>query len=144
MPRSLVDTSVLFAAAYRRDENHSSGYRIVSGIDSGELPETVILDYVLAETLNGLTQTVGHSGAVEFLDRIESNVRFSVGSLRDAEFAVAKDEFRRHDGFSFVDSAVSVYARSRGIRYLYAFDDDFDRIGALSRLNDHVDPYEPN
>jgi predicted nucleic acid-binding protein len=55
MPRALVDTTVLFAAAHRRDSAHEDALPILQGIDTGALPEAVVLEYVLAETLNGLT-----------------------------------------------------------------------------------------
>jgi predicted nucleic acid-binding protein len=68
MPRALVDTTVLFAAAYRRDGAHEEALPILTGIDSADLPEAVVLDYVLGETLNGLTTHAGHDAAVDFLD----------------------------------------------------------------------------
>ena len=60
MPRALVDTTVLFAAAYQPDGAHDDGLGIVHGVDTADLPEAVVLDYVLAETLNGLTTHAGH------------------------------------------------------------------------------------
>lgn len=81
MPRALVDTTVLFAAAYRPDSAHDDGLSILEEIDAADLPEAVILDYVLAETLNGLTTRAGHDAAVDFLDRIEENTRFHINSL---------------------------------------------------------------
>ena len=76
MPRALIDTTVLFAAAYQRDSSHDAALPVLQGIDNGTLPEAVILDYVLAETLNGLTTHAGHDAAVDLLDRIEENARF--------------------------------------------------------------------
>ncbi len=46
MPRALVDTTVLFAAAYRRDSLQDNALPILQGIDDGALPEAVILDYI--------------------------------------------------------------------------------------------------
>ncbi|ERG93604.1 MAG: hypothetical protein J07HQW2_00037, partial [Haloquadratum walsbyi J07HQW2] len=60
MPRALIDTSVLFAAAYKRDTSHDTALPVLHGIDNGTLPEAVVLDYVLADTLNGLTTHAGH------------------------------------------------------------------------------------
>jgi len=34
MPRALVDTSVLFAAAYRRDAAHDDALPVLEGIDA--------------------------------------------------------------------------------------------------------------
>ncbi len=57
MPRALLDTSVLFAATYRRDNAHDTALPILRGVDDGSLPEAVILDYVLAETMNASPPT---------------------------------------------------------------------------------------
>lgn len=143
MPRTAIDTSVLFAAAYIRDGSHDDALPILRGIDGGTLPEGVVLDYVLAETLNGLTTHAGHDAAVDFLDRIEENTRFHVESLSADALATAKALFRRHRPFSFVDACIVAYMQTNGIEYLYAFDDDFDRIEAVYRLETPTNPYDP-
>ena len=90
MPRAVLDTTVLFAAAYRRDAAHRDGLAVLRGIDDGSLPEGVVLDYVLAETLNGLTTHAGHEAAVDFLGRIEENARLHVDALTADGFATGK------------------------------------------------------
>lgn len=144
MPRSLVDTTVLFAAAYRRDSAHDDALPILRGIDTADLPEAVILDYVLAETLNGLTTHAGHAAAVDFLQRVEENTRFHIDSLTRDGFAAAKALFRQHERFSFVDAAIVAYMQTEGLGYLYAFDDDFDAAEDVYRLNTATDPYQPD
>ena len=143
MPRALVDTTVLFAAAYHRDSAHDDALPILRGIDTGDLPEAVILDYVLAETLNGLTTHAGHEAAVDFLDRAETNTRFHIDSLTADAFATAKAIFRQHDRFSFVDAAIVAYMQVEGLGYLYTFDDDFDTRDDLYRLDIATNPYQP-
>ena len=143
MPRALVDTTVLFAAAYRRDSAHDGALTILKGIDAANLPEAVILDYVLAETLNGLTTHSGHGAAIDFLDRVEENARFHIDSLTADEFATAKALFRQHERFSFVDSCIVAYMQAEGLGYLYAFDDDFDAAADVYRLDIATDPYQP-
>ncbi|MFB6130669.1 MAG: type II toxin-antitoxin system VapC family toxin [Salinigranum sp.] len=144
MPRALVDTTVLFAAAYRRDAAHDAALPILGGIDAGDLPEAVVLDYVLAEALNGLTTHAGHDAAVDFLDRLEENTRFHLASLTGDEFATAKALFRRYERFSFVDAAIVAYMRVEGFGHLYAFDDDFDAAEDVYRIDTASNPYEPN
>jgi len=143
MPRALLDTSVLFAATYRRDAAHEDALPILQGVDDGTLPEAVVLDYVLAETLNGLITHAGHDAAVDFLDRIEANTRFHVESLATDAFAGAKALFRQQPAFSFVDACLVAYMQREGLGYLYAFDDDFDRIDDVDRLDVSTNPYEP-
>lgn len=56
----------LFAVAYDQDRVHDNGLTIIQGIDTADLPKAVVLDYVLAETLNGLMTHAGHESAVDF------------------------------------------------------------------------------
>ncbi|ELZ09932.1 hypothetical protein C479_10175 [Halovivax asiaticus JCM 14624] len=144
MPRALVDTSVLFAAAYRQDGAHEAGLPILAGIDDGSLPEAVVIDYVLAETLTGLVTHVGHEAAVDLLDRIEENARFHIGSLSTDALATGKALFRRHEPLSFVDACLVAYMQTEGLGYLYAFDDDFDVAEDVYRLDMATNPYDPN
>lgn len=143
MPRALVDTTVLFAAAYQQDSLHDDALPILSGIDTADLPEAVVLEYVLAETLNGLSTHAGHESAVDFLDRIEENTRFHIESLTVDEFATAKALFRQYQRFSFVDACIVAYMQTEGLGYLYAFDDDFDAASDIYRLNTATNPYHP-
>jgi predicted nucleic acid-binding protein len=143
MPRALVDTTVLFAAAYRRDDAHEDAIPILQGIDTADLPEAVVLDYVLGETLNGLTTHAGHDAAVDFLGRLEENARFHIDSLTADAFATAKALFRQYERFSFVDSCIVAYMQTEGLGYLYAFDDDFDAAADIYRLDTATDPYQP-
>lgn len=143
MPRALVDTTVLFAAAYRRDSAHEDALPILRGIDTADLPEAVILDHVLAETLNGLTTHAGHDAAVDFLNRVEENTRFHIEPLTTDEFAKAKGLFRQLERFSFVDACIVAYMQAEGLGYLYAFDDDFDAAEDVYRLDIATNPYQP-
>jgi predicted nucleic acid-binding protein len=143
MPRALVDTTVLFAAAYRRDGAHEDARPIIRGIDTADLPEAVVLDYVLAETLNGLTAHAGHDAAVDLLTRVEENARFHIESLTMDGFTTAKALFRQYERFSFVDACIVAYMQSEGLGYLYAFDTDFDAAENIYRLDTATDPYQP-
>ena len=143
MPRALVDTTVLFAAVYTRDGAHNDALPILRGIDNATLPEVVILDYVLAETLNGLTTHANHDDAVDFLERVETNSRFHIDSLTADGFITAKALFRQYERFSFVDAGIVAYMQSKGLRYLYAFDDDFDATEDIFRLDIATNPYRP-
>ncbi len=143
MPRALLDTTVLFGAAYQRDSAHADALPILHGIDDGSLPEVVVLDYVLAETLSGLITHAGHDAAVNLLDRLEENPRFHVDSLTTDARAAAKAVFRRHRPLSFVDASIVAYMQTEGLGYLYAFDDDFDAATDVYRLATATNPYDP-
>ena len=143
MPRALIDTTVLFAAAYQRDEFHDAALPVLQGIDDRTLPEAVVFDYMLAETLNGLTTHAGHDAAVDLLDRIEENARFHIDSLTTDALATGKSLFRQHEPLSFVDACIVAYMQTEGLGYLYAFDSDFDSVEDVYRLNTATNPYQP-
>lgn len=143
MPRALIDTTVLFAAAYQRDSSHDAALPVLRGIDDGSLPEAVVLDYVLAETLNGLTTHAGHDAAADLLDRLEENARFHIDGLSADALATGKALFRQYVSLSFVDACLIAYMQAERLDYLYAFDDDFDAVEDISRLDTATNPYEP-
>jgi len=143
MPRALIDTTVLLQPHTRgivRTTLHSRcpGHRRWHA-SGGSCP-----DYVLAETLNGLTTHAGHDAAVDLLDRIEENARFHIDSLNTDAFATGKALFRQHEPLSFVDACIIAYMQTEGLGYLYAFDDDFDAAEDVYRLDTATNPYDPN
>jgi len=91
---------------------------ILRGVDDGWLPEGIVLDHVLAETINGLQRKAGSDAARDFLERIEVNSQLHVDPLANDGFAGAKSLFRKDGGLSFVDAAVLSYAGRNDVRYL--------------------------
>jgi len=125
MPRAVIDTSVLFAAVYRRDSAHQDALPILQGIDDGSLPDAVVLDYVLAETLNALRTrrprrgprpSGPHRGEHTLPRRLALRRR---AGRRESPVSASRP-------LSFVDACLVAYARTADLEYLYAFDDDFD------------------
>ena len=143
MPRALIDTSVLYAAGYQQDSAHEDGLPILRGIDEGVLPAATVLDFVLGETLNGLTRKAGHDAAVDFLDRIEASERFEISRLTAGQFSTAKRLFRQQPRLSLVDASIVAVAQGSSIEYLYAFDDDFDAVAGVARFATATNPYDP-
>ena len=144
MSPALIDTTVLLAAAYRRDGSHDATLPVLRGVDNGTLPEVVVLNYVLAETLKRLTTHAGHDAVVDLLDRIEENARFHIDTLTTDALATGKSLFRQHEPLSFVDACIIAYMQTDGLGSLYAFDDDFDVAQDVYRLETALNPYDPN
>lgn len=143
MPRALIDTSVLFAAVYSRDSRHDDALPILRGVDDGSLPEGIVLDYVLVETVNGLQRKAGSDAARDFLGRVEENTRFHVDRLASDGLAGAKSLFRQYGGLSLVDASLLSYAERHEVEFLYAFDADFDVDAHVRRITEPIDPYAP-
>ena len=141
MAVALLDTNVLFASASARDEYHGRAQEIISGIDHGKLPEAIITNYVLAETLNLAGERLGPEMANQILDRLIEGTHFEIVHAPKADFNAAQALFRQYSELSFVDSTIAAYMDRKDIEYLYSFDDDFDAVNALSRLDTADNPF---
>lgn len=139
--RGLVDTGVVYSAFYRRDQHHETGLAVVRDADAGALPQLVVLDFVLAETMNALTRQLAPDESREALSMLEASAGFDVVRTSASVWARGRTLYRRLDRLSFVDALLVAFARERGRPYLYSFDTGFDGVDGLHRLNTNVDPY---
>ena len=137
----LLDTTVLFASAGARDEHHDTAREIVRAVDHGDLPDALVTNYVLAETLNLTRETLGPEAANAMLDRLIEGTHFEIGHAARADFNAGQALFRQYPTLSFVDATVVAYMEREGIDHLYSFDDDFDAVDGLVRLATADDPF---
>lgn len=135
-----VDTSVLFARQSTRDHYHERAREIIAGVDHGELPTLHVTNYVLAETLNLIANKGDHRTATRTLDALGEGRHFELQHTSKTDFDTTQALFRRHSHLSFVDASIVAYMRRENIDYLYSFDDDFDAIDGITRVNTAVDP----
>lgn len=141
MAVALLDTNVLFATASARDEYQDRAREIVREIDHGDLPEAIVTNYVVAETLNLTGERLGPDAANRMLDRLVEGAHFELVHAPKADFTPAQALFRRYTGLSFVDSTIAAYMDREGIEYLYSFDDGFDAVDGLTRLETANNPF---
>lgn len=141
MATALVDSNVLIAARLSRDQNHDSARDIVRAMDEGELPVGRVTSGALAEVLNYLQTRSDHAAAVETLDALVESVGFDVDRTTKSDFDAARSLFRQYEGLSFTDATIVAYMRRVEIEYVYSFDDDFDGIDGVDRLNAATNPF---
>ncbi|MDF9745407.1 type II toxin-antitoxin system VapC family toxin [Natrinema salsiterrestre] len=137
---AVVDTSVLFAQRSAHDEYHEQAREIIAGVDHGQLPEFHITDHVLAETLNLIQNKADHQKATQTMALLIEGSHFHLRHTPKADFNSTQALFRRHSHLSFVDASIVAFMQREGIEYLYSFDDGFDTIEGITRLNTAVDP----
>jgi predicted nucleic acid-binding protein len=58
-----------------------------------------------------------------------------------ADFNAAQALFRQYPALSFVDTTIAAYMKREEIEYLYSFDDDFDAVDGLTRLDIAANPF---
>lgn len=139
--QALVDTGVVYGAFHRRDQYHETGLAIVRDADEGALPQLIVLDFVLAETMNALTRQLAPDESREALSMLEASAGFDVVRTSATVWARGRTTYSRLDHLSFVDALLVAFARERGRAYLYSFDTGFDGVDGVQRLNTNVDPY---
>lgn len=143
MATALVDTTALYTAANRRARRHESGRSIVRAADEGALPVLRLPDPVVVETMNGVTRAVGHDTAVDLLDRLRRGSQFELHREPMAVWTAGSDRFERTEQLSLADALLVASASHHELESLYSFDDDFDGIDGLTRLQGAEDPYAP-
>ena len=141
MAVAFLDTNVLFASVSARDDYHDRSREIVRGIDHGELPGVIVTNYVLAETLNLTGEKLSPDAANGMLDRLIVGAHFELVHAPKADFNAAQALFRQYSELSFVDATIAAYAHREDIEYLYSFDNDFDAVESLTRLETADNPF---
>lgn len=141
MPVALLDTNVLFASVSARDEYHDRARAIIGGIDHSGLPDAIVTNYVVAETLNLIGEKLSPAVANGMLDRLIEGAHFELTQAPKTDFTAAQSLFRQYDELSFIDATIAAYMRRDGIEYLYSFDDDFDAVEEITRLETADNPF---
>jgi predicted nucleic acid-binding protein len=138
---ALVDTNVLYGAFQQRDQFHDEALSIMKGADARDLPVCVVLDLVLAETMNALTQEIAHQETTEALSKLRQSSGFDVRRTPNGISTVGLGVYEQHAHLSLVDAVLVAYARETGAAYLYSFDAGFDSVDGVQRLNTTTNPY---
>jgi predicted nucleic acid-binding protein len=141
MAVAVIDTGVLIGMADIDDEHHDIAMEIVRGIDHGELPTARVTNYIILETLNWIHTRKRHETAIETYERLNQSAGFEVLHAAQKDFTTAVDRFQTHESLSFGDATIAAYMEREGIEYLYSFDDDFDTVQGITRLETPDNPF---
>ena len=142
MARAVVDSNVLID--YKdtgAGDRHGRATDIVLGIDRGDLPTARVTDYVLLESLNWIHERHRHDIAVDLRARLSDSAGFELVHSAQADFRRAVELFETYDGIAFGDATLVAHMERESIEWLYSFDDDFDVIDGITRLDGPDDPY---
>lgn len=142
MAVAVVDTGVLVGMADVDDVQHDTALAIVRGMDRGDLPTGRATNYSLLETLNWIHARKRHETAVETYTRLHESAGFEVVHAAQADFHRAVDLFETYERLAFGDATIAAYMERTGLEYLYAFDDDFDVIEQITRLETPTNPFD--
>jgi predicted nucleic acid-binding protein len=141
MTVAVVDTGVLIGMVDNDDERHDVAMEIVRGMDHGDLPTSRVTNYILLETLNWIHNRKRHAKAVETYERLNQSAGFEVLHAAQKDFLRAVELFETYDGLSFGDATIAAYMQREEIEYLYSFNDDFDTLDDITRLETADNPF---
>ncbi|MFT4931417.1 MAG: putative nucleic acid-binding protein [Natronomonas sp.] len=142
MPVTVLDSNVLID--YKdtsADSRHERAVEIVYAIDSGDLPTSRVTNYVLLEALNWIHERQRHDIAVDLWNRLAASAGFELVHSAQKDFYRAVELFETYEDLSFGDATIAAYMEREDVEYLYSFDDDFDVIEAVTRLETPVNPF---
>jgi len=123
------------------DSRHERAEQIIYAIDRGDLPTARITEYVLLESLNWIHERQRHDIAVDLRNRLSSSAGFELVHSAQKDFHRAVELFETHEGLAFGDATIAAYMEREGIEYLYSFDDDFDALEDITRLDTPEHPF---
>lgn len=141
MAVAVVDTGVLIGMADTDDEHHDVAIEIVREMDHGDLPTGRVTNYIVLETLNWIHDRKRHEKAVETYERLNQSAGFEVLNAPQKDFSGAVELFETYESLSFGDATIAAYMQRTGVEYLYSFDDDFDVLEWITRLDTAETPF---
>jgi predicted nucleic acid-binding protein len=126
-PSILVDTSAYYALKDKDDVFHS---RALLFIQTNEFP-VVTTNLVIIETLNLVSQRLGHRHSVELGKKLFDPEASDVINVSDEDVARAWRIFQQYKdkGFSFTDCTSFAVMERLKIRAALAFDEHFRQYG---------------
>ncbi|MFC3957305.1 type II toxin-antitoxin system VapC family toxin [Halovivax cerinus] len=141
MAVAVVDTAVLVGMADSQDTHHEAAMEIVRGMDRGELPIGCVTNYVVLETLNWIHRKRHHRLAGETYDRLSESAGFEIQHAAQKDYVRGLELFETYEGLSFGDASIVAYMEREEVEFMYSFDDDFDAVDGITRLESPDNPY---
>lgn len=123
------------------DSRHERAEEIVYAADRGDLPTLRVTDYVTLESLNWIHERRRHDIAVDLRRRLSDSAGFELIHSARKDFHRAVELFETYEGLAFGDATIAAYMERTEIEYLYSFDDDFDVLDHVTRLDTADDPF---
>lgn len=123
------------------DRRHELAERIVYAVDSGDLPTARVTNYVLLASLNWIHERQRHDVAVDLRKRLAESAGFELVHSAQKDFYRAVELFETHERLAFGDATTVAYMKREGIEHVYSFDDDFDVIEGITRLDTPDSPF---
>jgi len=142
MPEVLIDANVIIAARNANAGDHDRAWPIYAGVDGGELPRARVTNLTVPEVLHPIQKRARKEIATETLDILQRSRGFRFVHLPQSVYSEGERIFRQYDNPEWTDALLAAYMRSEELEYIYTFDDDFEEVDEITRLNSAVNPFD--
>jgi len=138
---AVVDSNVVTGWRLSSDQYHDRAKPIVEGIRDGRLPRVRVPLQFTQEILKHVQNDATWGDAKNTLDWLLQRGQFTLDQPTESDIENGRAIFRMRQGFEYPDALTAAYMRRQGIEYIYSFDEKFDRLNGITRLNADVDPF---
>ena len=129
-----IDRVVWIGAKLKRDQWHKKSVSIIRKFLDKEIERVYITDHIVLETVNFILRKGGFDATLEILDIFENHERIEVMNVNEIAFARAFIIFKKYPGLSITDATTVATMENLGISQIYTFDEGFDKIDWVERL----------
>ncbi len=132
--KAVIDSNVFIAAWHTRDQYNEKSIEILRKIATGEIHDVFITNYVVVEIVNFLMRKASFSAAQEAFDYLTNTNRIHVIYIDRLFSARITEIFTQYKVLTLTDCSLVAIAQQENIKSLYSFDEGFDRVKFVQRL----------
>lgn len=132
--RAVVDSGIFIGAKHKFDQWHSKSASVLNAFAECEIEELCITNYVLLETVNFLLRKANYAIAMEAYNYLQNTDRIKIIYVDSTKSILIRKLFEKYKELSLTDCSLVSVAEDLKIRHLFSFDNLFDRVKSIERL----------
>ncbi|MHA2017850.1 MAG: type II toxin-antitoxin system VapC family toxin [Promethearchaeota archaeon] len=106
----------------------------------GQINNVYISDYVFDEVTTYIRKKINQEASILVAEAMLDSQNIEIIFMNEKIFNASYHIFKMYDRLSFTDSSIVVIMKNMGIQFLYSFDEGFDNIKEIKRLDILIDP----
>ncbi len=130
----IADSNIFIAAWHKRDTNNELAIQILNQFENREIRTICVANYVIVEVVNFLLKKIPFElvlEAYEYLTQTEGIEIIYVDKIMEYEI---KNLFLKYKTLTLTDCSLIALAKELSIKYIYSFDNGFDKAKEITRL----------
>lgn len=129
----MIDSTVLIAHAYPKDDNHSQALTLLPLFINGK--KRHVTDYSVLEVTNFLLRKSSFKDALAALENLTNSEKTEVIHNDEISFKATEEIFKKYPGLSFTDANMVLHMQRLGLKELLSFDGGFDKVRGIKRVH---------